>query len=289
MDRNISESIQQKASEVVYNLSGKDFNFSKKVIDNIFSFVSVTGGAGATTVISNLAYRLAKDGLNVLVIDLNICYPCIHLYFDLEQKEQPDLIKAVNGDNRLGDCLQFKMNKKLSFLVPTNRTVVYKIMVDSKQAGVNFSGIIEQAASLFDVVLIDIPSHGDLTFELANVAMFKSDFIYAVFDENVEAAVAIPRFIKNLQSTGIVEQNLRYVMNKRSSLFYPKRLLREMGIEPEAIIPYEPALIEAALRGNIFLEKGASTSKVAVQVVDAYNKLAEKLLRNGGYGVERSK
>ena len=282
-NRNLSESFKETTESVIHKLSGVDHNFQKKVIDNVFAFTSMAGGAGTTTLIVNVAYRLATMGLSTLVIDLNIAYPAVHMYYGLDQALADDIIRAINGEKTFGECLQYKMNRKIAFLVPLNRLVIDKAMTDEKTYGKNLSELIEQAASLFDVILIDIPSHGEVDYELSNTALFKSDFIYCVIDENVGCVCTLTRFPKNLNALGIPTQNIKYVMNKRTEMFYPMRFFKLLGIELEALLPYESGIVESALRGQVFLDKGASTSRQAVQFVDGLNKLTQAMLRNGGY------
>lgn len=284
---NLSDGIKEVTQEVITKLSGLDQHFDKKLIDNVFSFFSCSGGAGTSTLVSNVAYALAKAKFSVLLIDLNITFPIQHMYWSLDQTKEYDLVSLLNGDRTLGECLQYNKALNISFLVPLNRLIIDKAMIDNEQAGNNMQALLEQAASLFDVVLLDLPTYGMLDYEITNDTLYKSDFIYMVLDENVECIASIPRLLKNLNALGIPAQNVRYVMNKRTPLFYPTRVFKQLGIEVPIVIPYDRALIETSLRGDIFISKGASTSSSAKHFVKGILSLKDNILLNGGYVAQK--
>ena len=284
----ISSKMNDIAQNLITELSGKNQSFSKKVIDNIFAFVGLSGGVGTSIIVANLAKSLTEKHFSVVVLDLNICYPIQHLYFKVEQKiKKPDLVSLLAGENKLGESLEIKDG--ISLLYANNRILFDKVMMDSPGTSNNLSAILEQLSSLYDVVLLDVPTNGDLAFELTNTALFKSDFIIAVMDENVGCIGAYNRLKNNLACVGISNQNLKVIMNKRTNITYPASVFRALDIDLDVLLPYEISIVEAGLRGNIYISNGASSSVTAAQFLEAIDELRDVVLRYGGYEDKKAK
>lgn len=288
MENTISSKVSDVTQTLITELSGKNQTFSKKVIDNIFSFVGLAGGVGTSTIVANVAKALTDKHFSVIVIDLNICCPAQHSFFKIEQKaKKPDLISLLSGENTLGESIETK--EGVYVLYANNRILFDKVAIDTAGASANFSSILEQLSSLFDVVLIDVPSNGSLDFELTNLALFKSDFIIAVMDENVGCIGAYNRLQRNLSYVGISIQNLKVIMNKRTNITYPTNVFKSLDIELDVLLPYDVSVVEAGLRGNIYITKGASSAMTAAQFVEAIEDLRDVILRYGGYEEKKMK
>ena len=282
MEKTISSQVNNIAQTLITELSGKNQSFSKKVIDNIFSFVGLAGGVGTSTIVANVAKSLANKNFSVIVLDMNICCPAQHSFFRIEQKaKKPDLISLLSGENALRESIEVK--EGVYVLYANNRILFDKVSIDTAGASANLTSVLEQLSSLFDVVLIDMPSNGALEFELTNQALFKSDFIVLVMDENVGCIGAYNRFQRNLSYVGISTQNLKVIMNKRTNITYPASVFRQLDIELEVLLPYDISIVEAGLRGNLYVTKGSSSAITAAQFVEGIDDLRDILLRYGGY------
>lgn len=282
MEKTISSQVNNITQTLITELSGKNQSFSKKVIDNIFSFVGLAGGVGTSTIVANVAKSLVDKHFSVVVLDMNICCPAQHSFFRIEQKaKKPDLISLLSGENVLGESIEVKDG--VYVLYANNRILFDKVSIDTAGAAANLTSVLEQLSSLFDVVLIDVPSNGALEFELTNQALFKSDFIITIMDENVGCIGAYNRLERNLSYVGISTQNIKVIMNKRTNITYPASVFRQLEIELEVLLPYDISIVEAGLRGNIYVTKGSSTSITAAQFVEGIDELRDILLRYGGY------
>src|SRR5690554_6102080 len=69
------------AVDIIKELSGSNIKTTKKVIDNLIVVTSASGGAGASTIVSNVAYMASKKDIRVVVVDLDILYPIQQVYF----------------------------------------------------------------------------------------------------------------------------------------------------------------------------------------------------------------
>lgn len=282
MAETISNKVSDVTQELITQLSGKNQVFLKKVIDNVFSFVGLAGGVGTSTLVANVAKVLSNKKFSVLVIDFNICFPTQQIYMKIKQEvKKPDLVSLLAGENRLGECLEYK--DKIAVLYANNRILFDKVSLDTSISSNNLTKLLEQVSSLFDVVLLDIPSCGSLDYELTNTALYKSDYIITVMDENVSCIGALNRLERNMAYVGIPTHHIKLIMNKRTNLNYPKNVFSALNINLELLLPYEITVIEAGLRGQLYVEKGASSSVTSAQFIEGITDLGKYILNLGGY------
>lgn len=280
-DYSINERVQSATQSVISSLSGAEHHIQRRLIDNVFSFTSCSGGCGTSTLVANLALALAKDNFSVLIIDLDIMYPVQHIFWNLNQRKSEDLYTLLTGETTLGDSLQ--RDKGVSVLCCLNRDLIAKNMADTEQVGDNMQSLLEQASSLFDVVLLDIPTAREFDQEATYRALDKSDFIFLILSECTNCITNLYRIPNNLRSIGVSQANMHYVLNKRTDVYLNKGLIEKNNIKLSHIIPYEKAVLEAGLYGKLFIEEGVSTSKNAIEFVKGVQQLKETLLECGGY------
>ena len=279
---NINKLVGETTNKLIHDFSGSSFGVSRtKVADNVLAFIGGAGGTGTSTVMANLAYMIAKKDLTVLVIDLNIMYPIQHCYFGIKQEiERKDLVTFLMGKNQIGESIITKDN--FSIMYPNNRYMMDYINCDNKQASQTLSDAINNVRHLFDVILIDVPR--TLEFDAVNCVLYSCDTIYSVWDENIACISGIDRFRKNLQLSGIEAGNkLKVIFNKKTDIYYTKSVFESLKLDVMATLPFDTAIIESGLKGEIFCEKGASISKNAAAFVSGMQGLTDAVLKRGGY------
>ncbi len=108
-------------------------------------------GSGASSVVSNLAESLAMSDRKVLIIDANFRRPIQHTTFGVA--DAPGLSDILNGDSTLEITAQNTSLPNLDVLAAgtaRNRVV-------ERLATITFAELLAEAASLYDIVLIDVP------------------------------------------------------------------------------------------------------------------------------------
>lgn len=279
---NLSDITRDSVRSLGKELSGVNSDGNKKLIlDHVFSFVGLSGGVGTSTIIANVASELTKMGRSVIIIDLNIMYPIQHSFFKLKQElETKDLCSFLGGEATLGECIKYPAGRDLGILIANNRGIVEHIDADSKDGSNALTECLERLSSLFDFVLIDCSNR--LENELINTALYKSDRIMAILDENLEGLSNYNRLCSAMGACGIDYMRVKTILNKRTSIQYNRSILKDFNIDLIQVLPFELGIIESGLKGEIYCRKGASTSKTASAFVQGIKNIARSMERLSG-------
>lgn len=278
---NVGEMIKDVAGDIIRKLSGADIVRTKKVVDNLVVISNASGGTGASTITSNVAYIASKKGLDVLVIDLNVMNPIQHIFLGIKQKiEKTDLVGYLTGKNSLGESIE--MSGNIGIMYSNNRNLSDDINIESDVATSNLTLALERLRGLFDLILIDCPMRIEHT--LMNTAFYESDRIYIVWDEGIASIANTEKIRRNMAFSGIdAYQKMSVVLNKRTNIHYTKYPFKKLGIKLEQVLPFDVNIIESSLKSEIFCDKGASKSDNTREFYNGIVSLTDKILENGGY------
>jgi len=276
--RDLQADIKKSAESVIRTISGVDNRTTKKVLNNVISFMSSAGGAGASTLVATVAEKMKKRGYKVIIIDLNIMYPSQQIYLGIEPKAKSDLLSYLTGRNNLGASIIEKNG--ISLMIGLNQTIAEYIISDNRESSKMMEEAINRLSRLYDVVLIDAPNQID--YDIVNTALYKSDSIYMIMDDGVQSLLNIPKIINNFELTGIHTKKIKYVMNKRTSFHYVQSNLDQFNIELCSVIPFETGVLESGLRGELFTVHGVSTGKTSQDYVKAIEAFTDTVLEAGG-------
>lgn len=279
--KNIGQIAELQASKIIADFSGKSNKNSVKIIDNVIAFIGAAGGTGTSTVVANLAYSIAKKGMTVLVVDLNIQYPVQHCLLGFKQEiEKKDLVSFLLGKNHLGESIETKDNMSLMFA--NNRYLMDQINCDTPVCAKNLTETLDRVRPMFDIIIIDCPR--SMEFDIVNSVLYSCDTIYSVWDEGISCIANIDRMRKNMQVSGIeAYSKMKVVFNKKTNIHYTKYVFDQLGLKVVETLPFDTALIESGLKGEVFCEKGASMSRNAAAFSNSMGSLADKVLEIGGY------
>lgn len=281
-EKNINQMMAKAADEIIKSFSGKGNIQKIKVIDNLIAFMGASGGTGTSTIVSNVAFEMAKKGLTVLIVDLNLEYPIQQSIFKVKQKlEKKDLVSFLMGRNQIGDSIDI-VNSNISIMYANNRYLMDKINCDSSACSNNLVSTIERIRHLFDVILFDCPLN--LEFDVVNSVLYNCDTIYMVWDESLSCIANMDRIRKNMQASGIESnQKIRVIFNKKTNVHYTKYIFEQLKLNIVGTLPFDTAIIESSLQGEIFCDKGASMSKTAAVFASEMTNITNKILEIGGY------
>lgn len=280
--KNIGKMTTEKANDLLKSLSGGDIEYRKKLIENVVVVAGASGGTGASTVVSNLAYLASKKGLRVLVIDLNILFPIQQIFFTKgsNQLSKEDLISCISGRSILGDCIE--SNGNISIMYSHNRNLSDYIDAEGDTAVKNFTEVVNKLRQLYDLILIDAPIK--IEHYLINTAFYLADSIYLVWDESISSITNTEKIRRNMANSGIdTYTKMKVILNKRTGIQYTEYPFKKLNVELVEILPFEQDIIYSQLKSEVFCEKGASRSKNADIYYNKMISLTEKVLKNGGY------
>lgn len=132
--------------------------------NRLISVSSTVSGEGKTFVAINLAGILAVSGKTVLLIDLDLRKPKIHLGFDVDNEKGISTI--LIGKNNVEDCIKHSTLKNLDFItagpVPPNPSE----LTTSKE----MTDLLAIVRKQYDYVIIDNPPLGLVTDAIVNFA-----------------------------------------------------------------------------------------------------------------------
>lgn len=278
-DKDIRENINKISKDIVSELSGRGNSRFKPVLNNLIGFMSSSSGAGASTLVSNVASLIKKKGLSVAVVDLNLLYPSQHLYFDIPQElSRDDLLTLLSGKSNLDSSICY--SDDIAVIVANNRGIMDYVGADNKYSVENLSNALDNLAYQFDVVLVDCPL--DIANGYVNTALYKLDNLYIVMDDGVQSLVNIPKIHSCFDELAIVWNKCKFIMNKRTSNYYNESNLSKVGIQLVEIIPFDLGVLTSGLRSELYIQKGIGVGKTSKDVEKAFKSLSDKVLTIGG-------
>lgn len=275
----IQETAKKVSKEIISELSGRGNVSVKPIINNLVAFMSSSSGAGASTLVANVARLIEKKGLSVAIVDLNIMFPSQHLYYKIPQElDRSDLCSLLLGKTDLGESIYYSGNTAV--ILANNRGAMDYINLDEERYCETIDNALSNLSYQFDMVLVDCPL--EITNAIVNTALFKVDNIYMVMDDGVQSIVNLTKIRNALDTFGIGWGKVRFVMNKRTSNFYNESNLDTAGVKLIEIVPFDLGIITSGLRCELYVEKGIGISKTSKDVERALDSLAEKVLEIGG-------
>lgn len=277
---NISQIMDKSVRDVFQVLSGVR-NTTKRIPDNVISFIGAAGGTGASTITANVATKLKTMGYSVLVVDANITYPIQYNYlgYKMSNKNKFDIVSFMNGKCNIGESINNE--KDISLLTASNRTIMDLISADKSERVEEFGKATEVLRDFFDFILIDVPNA--LMLDMVHTCLYISDKVYIVWDENISCIPNTEILKKNMMMCGIsYESKLKLILNKRTSIQYPRVAVDRSGIDMVAVLPFETSVIESGLAANAYITGGASLSKNAPKFVEGITTITEQILSDSG-------
>lgn len=132
-------------------------------VKNIIAVASGKGGVGKSTVASNLAVALAKQGASVGLVDADIYGPSQTIMFDVVH-EKP-LIKVVDGVNKIVPVESYGVKLlSIGFFADTDQAIVWRGPMAAKALNQLFS---DADWGDLDYMVIDLPpGTGDIHLSL---------------------------------------------------------------------------------------------------------------------------
>lgn len=243
------------------------------------------GGVGKTTTTVNLAYCLAKQGMKILVIDLDPQSNASMLLGKVHPEEQPKNARNIFIKNSFAcNCIVESNYKNLDLIAASINLFEIPNLLGNSPVGMLAlkNSLDEETLHKYDAILIDTPPYlGGLFITAALIAA--NAYIMPVECESFFSLNGVDQFQEFVQKIkSSINPDLKFLgalitmydsRTKASSIMIP-RIIEYIGSENtfDTIIPRNSTLNRAALRGKVICH--ADTRAPSCR---AYRDLAEEI------------
>jgi pilus assembly protein CpaE len=223
-------------------------------IGKVVAFIGARGGAGSSTLSHNIAWCVAEEmHIGTTIIDLDLPFGTCGLDFNDESGQ--GVCDALSAPERLDDVLLdrllLKRGDHLSlFTAPAALERDYDAVPEAYEA------VIDAVRQSCPCVILDLP-HGWSPW-IRN-CLIAADEIVVVATPDLTALRNAKNLIEIIKNARPNDQAPRLVLNqvgqpKRPEI-PPKDFAETMGLDPAAVLPFDPALFgTAANNGQMLLE-----------------------------------
>ena len=240
--------------QLIEVISGLYLDPGATPIGRVVAVIGARGGAGSSTLSHNIGWCIAEElHINTAIVDLDLPFGTVGLDFNDEASQgAADALSAPERlDDVLLDRLLLKRGDHLSlFTAPAALERDYDAVPESYEA------VIDAVRQTTPCVILDLP-HGWSPWIRASLLAADDVVIVATPDlTSLRNAKNIIELVKNARPN---DNPPRLVINqvgmpKRPEI-PPKDFAETMGVDPSAIVGFEPALFgQAANNGQMVIE-----------------------------------
>ncbi|HJS46109.1 MAG TPA: AAA family ATPase [Rhizomicrobium sp.] len=240
--------------QLIEVISGLYLDPGSAPIGRVVAVIGARGGAGSSTLSHNIGWCIAEElHINTTVIDLDLPFGTVGLDFNDEASQ--GICDALSAPERLDDVLLdrllIKRGEHLSlFAAPAVLDREYEASPDA------FETVIDAVRQSIPCVILDLP-HGWQPW--IKTALLAADEVVIVVTPDLTSLRNAKNIIDLVKGARPNDAPPRLVINQ---VGVPKRpeipakdFAETMGLDPSAIIPFDPAVFgQAANNGQMVME-----------------------------------
>lgn len=245
-------------------------------LGKIICVYSPKGGAGCTTIATNLSVGLKTQENKVAIVDANLLYGNVAVFLNEHGKNSildlldrandldPEIIEDVMVENKLTGL----------HMMPSPKDPE----LNDAHKGESVSKVLNYLKQMYNFIIIDTTSY--LT-EVVQTCLDIADYIVLITTQDIPSIKTTNQFLNLADASGIARNKILFVMNR-----YDKRI----AISPERVgeslkqpvlvaIPFEERIITSAMnRGVPFMvdNKVAPAGKAIISLVDVLRSRIQK-------------
>jgi pilus assembly protein CpaE len=278
MRRGASEYLVAPVSplQLIEVISGLYLDRDAAPIGRVIAFVGARGGAGASTLAHNVAWCVAEElHINTTMVDLDLPFGTVGLDFNDEASQGvADALAAPERlDDVLLDRLLLKRGDHLSlFTAPAALERDYDAVPEA------YESVIDAVRQSTPCVILDLP-HGWTPWIRA--ALLAADDIVVVATPDLTSLRNAKNLVEIVKNARPNDNPPRLVINQVGMPKRPeipaKDFAETMGVDPAAILAFDPALFgQAANNGQMVMELAPKAA-----VVESLRRLSQTLTGRG--------
>jgi pilus assembly protein CpaE len=216
----------------------------------VITFYSPKGGAGCTTLTTNLAVCLYNEDTSVLIVDANLQFGDVSVFMN-EQGKNSILDLAPRADELDPEIINNVTVKHAQSGIRILSAPMKPEHADTV-SGEQFSKVIRYLKEVFSYVIIDTAS------TLNNItasAIDNSDLLILLTTQDIPSIKNSRLFLDEIDALGFDRKRIIFVMNKFDKRIgiTPEKVSENLKQEITSIIPYEERVIVSVNRGIPFL------------------------------------
>ncbi len=246
-------------------------------LGKIICVYSPKGGAGCTTVATNLAVALKTPENTVAIVDANLIYGDVAVFFNEHGKNSiidlfgraneldPDVIKDVMVTNKLTELqiLAAPKDPELS---------------DARK-GESINKILTFMSQMYNYIIIDTTSH--LT-EMVQTSLDISDYIILLSTQDIPSIKNTHQFLSIADASQIGREKIIFVMNRydKRIAISPERIGDSLKQPVVAAIPFEDRIISNAINRGVPFLIDNKTAPAAKSIMGLQEELKQRILKD---------
>lgn len=255
--------MHRASKEKVYTI-----NLTKKDC-RVISVSNPKGGLGRTSLVVNAAAAFAKQGQKVAVIDANLQFGDVALYFDIKPSRTIyEWVKEAYGRAHYS-IDQYMVNHTfgVSILAAPPRPEFFEyINVEHMKTA------IEEMKKLFDVILIDTPGY---LSDIELISLKSSEEILIVITNDIPVLRTTKLYIDTLDSLNL-KGKVKLIENRalKNKGIDNKKIEEILGLELFASLPDQEGIVKTSLNEGVPFILTQTRSSIAKAVIQLTEKLS---------------
>jgi len=273
----LARSEKEKAAAMAYTHTGMTGSLGQGMrapaqLGKIICVYSPKGGAGCTTVATNLAVSLKTPENQVCVVDTNLIYGDVAVFFNEHGKNSildlvgraneldPDIVKDVMVTNKLTNLQLMAAPKEPELSDARKGEAISKIFTFMKQ--------------LYSFIIIDTTPQ--LT-EIVQTSLDVADYIILLSTQDIPSIKNAHQFLSIADASQIGREKIIFVMNRydKRIAISPERVGQSLKQNVAVAIPFEERIVSNSINRGVpfMIDNKAAPAAKAIQALQDELKL----------------
>jgi len=256
--------VAKRGLDSVLDKISRDYEIKKPRI-NVAAFIPACDFVENGQIISNLAYLLAQQDLNICVVDFKVFYPNLFYWLGVEpNKKGEGLMRMLkNYRNDIKSVLTPTSDKNIFLLTPSPYDAIESYYSFEFR---HIESVINALRENFDIVLIDVPNNPPLEFCLGSMMNCMQGFFTAA--ERIDVLSNMIKLISHASSIGISGAKfLEVVFMNIYDTAFDFAAIKKSNFTITAQLPFIQEAWECSLEGKLYLRDAELPNKMFIKEI----------------------